>query len=120
VKKKWCVGGALALCACAVAAEVCVPVGSTVTILGRVTLEGLQTFDGSTEKSYVLTVEPPLCVFDGRNTQEPNGKTLVSRVELVDSKPPTGVMLAVSGAIATKNEADYSMRPTSLSVTRTE
>jgi hypothetical protein len=120
VDKAWLFGGLLASCAWPVAADVCVPMGSTVTVSGRATQEGLRTYDGSVEGSYVLDVRPPLCVLDARNTLDPLGKTFVSRVELVDSQPPTGVMLAVSGPIAAKNAAEYSMRPTSLRVTEAE
>jgi hypothetical protein len=120
VGKDWLIGGFLASCGFAAVADVCVPLGATVIVSGRATQEGLETYDGSFEGSYVLALENPLCVLDARNRIEPNGKTLVSRVELVGSKPPTGVQLAVSGAIEAKNQAEYSMRPTAVRVTSVE
>jgi hypothetical protein len=120
VGRDWLIGGLLASCAFAVAAEVCVPLGTTVLVSGRATQEGLETYDGSFEGSYVLALENPLCVLDTRNHIEPEGRTLISRVELVGSKPPTGVQLAVSGPIEPKNHAEYSMRPTSIRMSKSE
>ncbi|SAL40704.1 hypothetical protein AWB71_02040 [Caballeronia peredens] len=99
------------------AGPVCFPVGTTLTIRGTPVQEITETDSGSQQSVWMLSMDPPLCVIDRRFSQDPQGRLLVTRVQIIGPPLPKGVLLSATGALLRRNTLPYYMAPTALWVT---
>ncbi|BAN27499.1 hypothetical protein BRPE64_DCDS05630 (plasmid) [Caballeronia insecticola] len=99
------------------AAPNCFPVGTTLTIRGTPVQEMIETDSGSQQPIWMLSMDPPLCVIDKRFSQDPQGRLLVTRVQIIGPPLPNGVQISATGTLLRRSTLPYYIVPTALWVT---
>lgn len=112
--KNWLVLPILAAWSAGVFAQMCYPVGTPLTMLGRTVRESAQSSDGSPTEVSMLAMDPPLCVIDKRYSQDPQGRISVSRVQILGQMPPPGLAVSATGTLVTGNSPRYFIVPTAM------